>query len=296
MSRSLGAALQRLLLANGDVPSSQFSAAQRQALDELARRTSALRLLNQGRGSVYQVLQRGLLESHLQQLLPHWREALPVDLPERAGNLARLRGSKTGEHGHGQHYLLLKALDKQVYWQSGAQAPVSLSQLQAATGVAALAIQCEDHWYSEQPLWLVENQALFDDLRWLPDVASGSLHYYAGQLHGRLLDWLAARPRAPQVVLCADCDGVGLLNYARLRQRLGCVATFWLADNWQQLLGRYGSAGLWRDTRKHYNEALARLQDLDPEPQVLQLCQAMAEQGLALEQEAWFLQGLKGGD
>lgn len=296
MSRSLGAALQRLLLADGEVPSSQFSAAQRQALDELARRTSALRLLNQGRGSVYQVLQRALLEAHLQQLRPHWREALPLDLPGRAENLARLRGSKTAEHGHGQHYLLLKALDKQVCWQSGAEVPVSLSRLQAVTGVAALAIQREDHWYSEQPLWLVENQALFDDLRWLPDQASGSLHYYAGQLDGRLLDWLAARPRVPQVVLCADCDGVGLLNYARLRQRLGSTATFWLADNWQQLLGRYGSAGLWRDTRKHYDEALVRLQGLDPERQVLHLCQAMAEQGLALEQEAWFLKEVEGGD
>ncbi len=293
MSRALGAALQRLLLAPGEVPASQFSATQRQALDELARRTGALRLLSQGCGSVYQVLQRALLESHLQQLRPHWREALPADLPVRAENLARLRGSKTGEHGHGQHYLLLKALDEAVGWQQANVAPLHLNQLQAATGVAALAIQCEDHWRSEQPLWLVENQALFDDLRWLPETASGSLHYYAGQLDGRLLDWLASRSRAPQVLLCADCDGVGLLNYARLRERLGVSATFWLAENWKELLRRYGSAGLWRDTRKYYNEALARLQDLDPEPQVLQLCQAMAEQGLALEQEAWFLQRLK---
>lgn len=296
MSRALGAALQRLLLADGEVPASQFSAAQRLALDELARRTAALRLLNQGRGSVYQVLQRALLESHLQQLRPHWREALPLDLPARADNLARLRGSKTGEHGHGQHYLLLKALDKQAYWQRGAQPPVSLSQLQAATGVAALAIQREDHWHSEQPLWLVENQALFDDLRWLPDTASGSLHYYAGQLHGGLLDWLAARPRAPQIVLCADCDGVGLLNYARLRQRLGANARFWLADNWPELLNRYGSSSLWRDTYKQFEQAYVRLLALAVEPEVLQLCQAMSEQGLALEQEAWFLQGLKGGD
>lgn len=292
MSRALGAALQRLLLAPGDVPASQFSAAQRQALDELARRTAALRLLNQGRGTSYQVLQRALLESHLQQLRPHWREDLPADLPGRAGNLARLRGSKTGEHSHGQHYLLLKALGKQACWQLSGQDPVSLSQLQAATGVAALAIQREDHWYSEQPLWLVENQALFDDLRWLPDMASGSLHYYAGQLHGGLLDWLAARPRAPQVILCADCDGVGLLNYARLRERLGANASFWVADNWQQLLGRYGSAGLWRDTSRQFEQAYVRLQALAVEPLVLQLCQAMAKQGLALEQEAWFLREL----
>lgn len=296
MSRALGAALQRLLLAEGEVPASQFSATQRQALDELARRTSALRLLNQGRGSVYQVLQRALLESHLQQLRPHWREALPTDLPGRAENLARLRGSKSGEHGHGQHYLLLKALDKQARWQCAGQASVSLGQLQAVTGVAALAIQREDDWRSEQPLWLVENQALFDDLRWLPEMASGSLHYYAGQLDGRLLDWLAARPRAPQVLLCADCDGVGLLNYARLRECLGAGASFWLADNWSGLLSRYGSSSLWRDTYRQFEQAYVRLQTLAVEPGVLQLCQAMAAQGLALEQEAWFLQELKGGD
>ncbi len=35
-------------------------------------------------------------------------------------------------------------------------------------GAAALAIHAGSTWRSEHPLWLVENQALFDRLDWLP--------------------------------------------------------------------------------------------------------------------------------
>lgn len=55
-------------------------------------------------------------------------------------------------------------------------------------GASAIAIAASDGWTTDKPIWLVENQALFDRLDWLPAGASGSLIYYGGQLSNLLLD------------------------------------------------------------------------------------------------------------
>ena len=56
-------------------------------------------------------------------------------------------------------------------------------------------MECGDDWHTAAPLWLIENQALFDDTSWLPAGAGGTLCYYSGQLSGLLLNWLAERPQ-----------------------------------------------------------------------------------------------------
>ena len=128
---------------------------------------------------------------------------------------------------------------------------------------------------------------MFDRTDWLPEGTQATLLYYGGQLDGRLLSWLGHRPRASQVILFADYDGVGLSNFARLREALGDACDFWLMPQWESKLARYGSVQLWRDTLRHFTTAVAQL----PAP-VRELTEQMQHLGMALEQEAVWLPAL----
>lgn len=289
MSRCLADALAKLLAAGGEIVSSQLTAAQRRVLEEFARRTQSVCLTSSGRGSRYQIVGREQVEAHLAQLRPRQEDALPADLPNRALNVARYRDSKGGVAGHAVQYLLLKAISDDLRWHGGQGEVLELSALTRLCGVAALAVRECDGWHTGEPLWLVENQALFDDPSWLPADAHGALCYYSGQLSGLLLDWLAARPRAPQVILFPDYDGIGLQNFARLRERLGDSCEFWLTPGWPGLLQQYGNRQIWLDSLPNFHDALRRLQAMGVSSGLAELCHAMQSMGLALEQESVFL-------
>ena len=266
-------------------PASQFTPAQRSALDRFARQTGAVTCLRQGRGDVYSVCDQAVFDAHVTQLSPQVEPSIAEQLPLRAQHVAHARDSKARRHQHGSHYPLLKAVGDTVSWREvkrGAELPLS-----AATrdfGAASLSIQSDDAWHSEQALWLVENQALFDRTDWLPEGTQATLLYYGGQLDGRLLSWLGHRPRASQVILFADYDGVGLSNFARLREALGDACDFWLMPQWESKLARYGSVQIWRDTLRHFTTAVAQLP-----PSVRELTEQMQHLGMALEQEAVWL-------
>lgn len=291
MSRSLADALEKLLAAGGEIASSQLTTAQRRALEEFARKTQSVRLTTSGRGSLYRIVGRDQAVAHLAQLRPRQQEALPVGLPSRALNVARYRDSKRSSAGHAVHYLLLKAVGAEVRWRDGLGAVVEVSALTRLCGAAVLAVQSGDGWHSDEPLWLVENQALFDDPSWLPADAGGALCYYSGQLSGLMLDWLAAQPRAPQVILFPDYDGIGLQNFARLRERLGDGCELWLIPGWPERLKQYGNRRIWLDNLANFQDAVRRL-SIDGMPvAVAELCRTMQAEGLALEQESVFLEG-----
>lgn len=282
--QALRAALLKLQ-GKSSLPASQFTAAQRMALDQFARRTGAVNCLRQGRGDVYSVCDQAVFDAHVTQLSPQVEPSIAEQLPLRAQHVAHARDSKARRHQHGSYYPLLKAVGDTVSWREvkrGAELPLS-----AATrdfGAASLSIQSDDAWHSEQALWLVENQALFDRTDWLPEGTQATLLYYGGQLDGRLLSWLGHRPRASQVILFADYDGVGLSNFARLREALGEACDFWLMPQWESKLARYGSVQLWRDTLRHFTTAVAQLP-----PSVRELTEQMQHLGMALEQEAVWL-------
>ena len=282
--QALRAALLKLQ-GKSTLPASQFTAAQRMALDQFARQTGAVNCLRQGRGDVYTVCNQAVFDAHVTQLSPQVEPSIAELLPLRAQHVAHARDSKARRHQHGSYYPLLKAVGDTVSWREvkrGAELPLS-----AATrdfGAASLSIQSDDAWHSEQALWLVENQALFDRTDWLPEGTQATLLYYGGQLDGRLLSWLGHRPRASQVILFADYDGVGLSNFARLREALGDACDFWLMPQWESKLARYGSVQLWRDTLRHFTTAVAQLP-----PSVRELTEQMQHLGLALEQEAVWL-------
>ena len=285
--QALRAALLKLQ-AKSPLAASQFTPAQRSALDRFARQTGAVSCLRQGRGDVYSVCNQGVFDAHVTQLSPQVEPSFAEQLPLRAQHVAHARDSKARRHQHGSYYPLLKAVGDAVSWHEAERgAELVLSAATRNFGAASLSIQPNDAWHSEQVLWLVENQALFDRTDWLPEGTQATLLYYGGQLDGRLLSWLGHRPRASQVILFADYDGVGLSNFVRLRAVLGDACEFWLMPQWERKLAHYGSVKLWRDTLRHFSKAVTHLP-----ASLYELTEQMQHLGMALEQEAVWLPGL----
>jgi hypothetical protein len=284
--KALSAALLKLH-GHSALPASQFTPAQRRALDAFARHTGAVRAQSQGRGAVYTVVHPAVLATHAQALSPSLGSVASDNAPVRARHIADARNSKAGAHRHATYYLLLKACSGPVVWHHpGRGTSLPLSQATQDFGAATLVIDPDDGWATQQPLWLVENQALFDRTDWLPQGTAASMAYYGGQLHHVLLQWLGRRPRAPRVVFFADYDGVGLVNFARLHAVLGDACEFWLMPDWATKLERYGNPQLWRDTLRDFSAASGRLpHSLEP------LVAQMQQTGKALEQEAVWLAG-----
>ena len=294
MSRALADALEKLLAAQGNAAATLFTPAQRRQLDLFARQTEAVKRVAQGSGASYRLTDAALAQSHLAALRPVAQSELDPGLPARANNIARMRDSKGRRHGHATGYLLLKAISGEVLWKRGDAAVLDIAAATAQAGVAAIAISVDDGWTTDQTIWLVENQALFDRPDWLPDGASGSLVYYGGQLSNLLLDWLAQRQRAPGILFFPDYDGVGLLNYTRLVEKARCPVEFWLMPDWAERLRKYGSNVIWNNTRKQFDSALVRLEKRGMPVPLSGLCDALAAHGLGLEHEAVWLDA--GGD
>ncbi|HAS8449310.1 TPA: hypothetical protein I7726_04650 [Vibrio vulnificus] len=290
MSQPLIAALKRLMNAHPDsIAASTMTTAQKRQLDEFCRKTHSVRMTPSGRGVAYRIEDLVVVTVTLQQLSPH--QDLPLSIPPRAANIASTRSSKQGRITHDVTHVFIKTRG-QPNWSDGDRPTEQLQRVSEEFGVAALEIGGDKNHslYSKHPIWLVENQELFDRLNWLPTSEPTSVIWYRGQLHNKLIDWLAAPQRSPFIYLFADYDGVGLNNYRRLKERLGERVTFWLMPNWRTLLTRYGQNKLWIDTAREF-ESFERNagQWLEQENELKALIQAMKRQGLALEQEVVWL-------
>jgi hypothetical protein len=79
-----------------------------------------------------------------------------------------------------------------------------------------------------------------------------------------------------------DYDGVGLLNYCRLIEKVQSECEFWLMPGWRDLLRKYGSNSVWQNTCKEFNAALAHLEQRGMPPEPDQLCQALSLHGWRL--------------
>jgi len=285
--QALRAALLKLQ-SKGSVPASQFTPAQRHALDRFARQTGAVKCNRQGRGDGYSICDQDVFEAHLVDISPQVDASIAGQLPLRAQHVAHARNSKARRYHHDSYYPPLKAVGDSVDWHYGERGvKLELSALTLDFGAATIRIQPDDAWRTEQALWLIENQALFDRTDWLPEGTRATLLYYGGQIDGRLLSWLGHRPRASRVILFPDYDGVGLANFARLREVLGDACEFWLMPKWQRKLERYGSKSLWRDTLRYFPGSVENLPAY-----LLELTGQMQRAGLALEQEAVWLPAL----
>lgn len=291
MSRSLLAALEKLRESHsGTLPASALSSAQRRSLESFVQTTKSVQMRPSGRGVVFEITQPAIVDKHRRELSPLERLELDGDLPNRAKNIATSRSSKSQDHLHDVHYLLLKAGRGSVTWVDDAGHQLDLRQTTDQQGAAAFVIRENNSWATDGVLWLVENQALFDRLDWLPDEPNTSVAYYSGNLRNSFLEWLAAKPRAATIWFFPDYDGVGLMNYARIKACLGNKVHFWLMPEWETKLTRLGNDSLWKDTFRDFQAAHARLAKLQIEPELLQLMQSMQIHGLALEQEAIWLE------
>lgn len=295
----LYSALKRLREADGNLPASALTPRQKQELDLFGQQTRSVQRVASGRGDSFRIVESTVVEKHWQALCPSELEALSDLLPDRAKNIAGYRDSKLGTTRHEQTAVLLKATaNEPITWYNG-EAQLDLNKATQDFGAAALALMAEDRWLSDQPLWLIENQLLFDRTDWFPaNEAPASLLYYAGQVPNLLIDWLATTQRTPDLVLFPDYDGVGFLNFARLHTRLEGRCRFWLMPNWRDRLASFGNTELWRKTRGDFEQAYATLSSPlahsyknSSQEQVLDLMHAMRHQGLALEQESVWLEG-----
>lgn len=291
MSRPLITALEKLSGSQAPVPSSTFGEKEKQALDSFQQQTGIIERYRQGRGTVYSIKNRDNLMLHLSNLRPHEATALNPDLPSRSANIATARNSKHGEHRHDVHYLLLKAVGEEVTWNNADGRQFNLSAQTRLTGAGTLAIQTDDDWHTHSPLWLVENQLLFDRTDWLPAGTKASVCLYHGQLHGLILKWFKSYPRASEIILFPDYDGVGLLNYARLLDYSISPCSFWLMPDWESLLKAYGNPDIWQQQKSltNFHSAVKRLSAHTIGTDLTALMIAMQKQGLALEQESTWL-------
>ncbi len=286
MSKALAGALEKLRR-TGRVATSALTKDQKTALGNFARKTGCVRETLAGRGIVYTVINEKALDTYWRQLRPRDKDELPDGLPQRAVNIASSRDSKSANAGHDTYYLLLKSAGAEVSWSNG-RSTLNLTAASNRYGAAALQISANDDWASGQPLWLVENQKLFDTLDWLPPDTTASVAYYGGQLNNLLIEWLSNPSRTKQVILFPDYDGVGLMNYARLKSRVGETCSFWVMPGWQTLLKDFGSNGIWLNTLGDFESAHHRLRELN-DPDLHELMTEMQKHALALEQEAIWL-------
>ena len=293
MSRALRAALAKLRTSDGMLPSSQLTKLQRTAIEEFIRCTASVQIKPSGRGVVYVTVQSGVVEQHWRKLSPDVESALNTDLPQRARNIGLSGSSKSAAHQHDIHYLLIKAIGEGVRWRNTNGQFLNVSEQTQQQGASIITIgehsAVNDNWMAPGDLWLVENQALFDRLDWLPAGNEQSIIYYGGQLRNTLIHWLSSQPRARRLWFFPDYDGVGLHNYLRLKQRLTNGVQFWLMPNWRDKLALFGNNELWCDTQRDFNAATQYLHKVQPEEGVLDLINAMKNQGVALEQEAVWL-------
>ncbi|MFS1902544.1 Wadjet anti-phage system protein JetD domain-containing protein [Vibrio lentus] len=290
MSQALAKALTRLIEVYPDsIAGSTLTTSQKKQLEEFCRKTQSVQVIPKGRGVVYRILDMDVVKVTLEQLAPN--QNVSSSAPPRAVNIATTRSSKQGHASHDVTYMLAKTVANPLWRVSG----VLTEHLKIATeefGVFSLEVGGERNrnLHTHHSIWLVENQALFDRLDWLPNNEPTTVIWYRGQLHNKLIEWLSAPDRAPMVNFFSDYDGVGLNNYRRLRSKLEERAEFWLMPNWKELLVRYGQSQLWVDTAREFDSFERNSQSLFEQCPVLQgLVTEMKKHGLALEQEAVWL-------
>lgn len=286
---ALAAALRRLLTAAGDVPGSAFTPAQRSELGAYGQRTGAVRAIRKGAGNVFQVVLPDVVRMQLDIIGPGHMEGISDDLPNRARNIAMTRSSKGGRHRHDCYHLALKPIGAGGRWNADGGRGFNLTQAALATGASMLPVTPEDTWATDGDLWLVENQAMFDQLDWLGNDVHGSLAYFAGTLHGTLLRWLERCHRAARVIVFPDYDGNGLACFSRACQASAAPCELHLFPGWQSALDRYGNPDLHKINLPALESTIASMPPAARE-QAMPLVEQMIRTGKALEQEAVWLE------
>lgn len=268
------------------VPSSAFTAAQRKQLEGTPLQNGAIRLVKQGRGTKYEVLNLPIFSQLCAEYCDSELTEQQFGLNSRTQNILKSSNSKVGVSTLDKHYLVLKSASAQCIWRNtSSSAVVDVAELCTQLGSASVCITKDDYWQFDGELWFVENQAVFDDLSWLPSSATNlCIVYYAGNLSDKVVKWLAARPRATRVVLFPDYDGVGLENFCRLYDALPNKPDLFIMPGSEELVANYGNAEVWQNSLAKV-EARRDHPALCATSAVASLVQTLFHRGKALEQE-----------
>lgn len=279
----------QLLINENAVSCSRFSKSQQNVLNELARRTQLINLIKKGRGFTYQVVDLTAIQNYLRQLQPLTASDVSLDLPPRSLGIALYKNSKQHYNPHSYYYALMKAVGDEVYWYNTV-IKINSSEQTNLQGLTALLFIERDAWFSQHELFLVENQALFDDLSWLPDDFKGTVIYYGGYLHSVLLNWLAFKTRATKFWLFADYDAVGLHNYLKLYRCLGKCCQFYFMPHWREKLDLFANNTIWQENSSLFDKTVQALTHTDAlSSELIDLIQRTRSSGACLEQEAIFI-------
>lgn len=201
----------RRLLDEGVKPASSVPKFARSELEGLVR-TGVVEWQRSGSGSLYRVGDRKILAT------------ICAADPLEAATSASLKALAVARHGDAHRgradriVLLLSAAVTPAEWTSGNEV-LDVADYTRRFGVASLVARPGDDWLSRRPLLLVENRELLYHPAALKHV--GTILYYPGWLSGMMLRWLTEKPRAPEYIVCADFDLVGLRNYVRARKTMG---------------------------------------------------------------------------
>lgn len=263
-----------------EVAFSSIAQSLRKELEIWAERKGCISIQKAGKGRVFKVVDEKTLEWELARLAP--KKDLD-DLPARVQNLAKNSNTKAGQTTLDFSYFLCKAVGSDVFVDG-----IDVSEITKSIGCFALPVGDGSNGVKcNSSLILVENQLLFDDLRWAPKDFKGVILYYAGNLSARLRSWLKKCSFA-SVILFPDYDAVGINNFANIVEMIPDAQWYWI-DDWKNKLIEHGSSEL---RKKGNQDALFEnlwnrfKEDGFPDADLENLMTEIRKQGKMLEQEA----------
>jgi len=264
------------LLDNGSVTASSVS---RSAWDEILPMLSsgALRKEKTGAGSRLSLADRKAVAGQLERVRPNWTDT--GNAPPRASAVRKYRDSKRAISNNPEP-IYLRSCRESCVWSNGINS-LDVADLTRIADIAAIATKTDDQWHSDAPIGLIENKEVFFHCeRLYRQVECGSFIYYGGNVPKRMNEWLAARERAPLILLYADYDPVGLNNYLRLKQKIGAAVEFVVPPNFEELMEKWGKHQLLEKNVK-YLRYIEQSEDVF----VKRMVNAMQKHGCGLEQE-----------
>lgn len=190
--------------------------------------------------------------------------AATPDIPNELdhASAAKLFGDAHKGGRQKQFAILAKSRGDCVWRRLDSDVSVSVSDFCDKTGVASIAIESSDDWYSDEPIAFVENDfCLWNCERFpLPEEVTSVIAYH-GMADSRLIDWLGFRRRAPKVFWCPDYDYVGLNNY--LRATAKADVQLWVPPTFDLLLKSTAVNPERLRKQKHLVENLRQSHDSD---------------------------------
>ena len=298
-NKSLLSALIKLANSTGNqLLFSELTRSQKDALIEWNKSTNAVRSIKSGSGYAFVVDSADTLTAHLNMRREMSREDAVLKfgaIPDRALNIASMRNSKIGPYKVQKDTIIhLKTIGKHVVWNNGLYS-LDIVPIVEQTGIFSITILEADNWASDHTLCLVENKTLFDCLNWITKTDMRppcSILYYGGFISNELIEWLAHTPRSPELAIFPDYDGVGLINYVRLKEKCECRIVS--ITDWVDKIQNFGNSAIWSAAKNFQSFELAysriRCLPMDKDVEtVIAICEKLKATGCALEQEMVWL-------